>query len=166
MTRDDSTRAETPPKNGHQLGVLLRAAYFSLRRCGNSHFERFDANGDQFLILQLLADGGSMNQLELVRHGGYDPSTATSILKVLERDGYVTREADPNDGRAKIVCLTEAGHERHKTLWKDSAALRRTLWKCVRAEDRGVFIETLQRIIQEMDSLRSDVNQANASDTR
>ncbi len=147
------------PKNGHELGILLRAAYFALRRCGNAHFERLDANGDQFMILKLLADYGPIHQLDLVRRGGYDPSTATNILKAMERQGYVTREPDPHDGRAKIVDLTGAGRARQAELWKESAAARRRLWKCVRVEDRQIVAETLQRIVHEMETLRSTVTE-------
>ena len=162
-TIDDRRRVESLPRNGHDLGILLRAAYFALRRCGNAHFEKLDANGDQFMILKLLADHGTMNQLELVRRGGYDPSTATNILKAMERRGYVTREADPDDGRAKIVGLTNAGRALQTELWKESAAARRQLWKCVRPEDRQVVAETLQRIVSQMDLLRTTVGKNDAS---
>ena len=65
-TTNQSASVDIVPKNGHELGILLRAAYFALRRCGNAHFERLDANGDQFMILKLLADYGPINQLDLV----------------------------------------------------------------------------------------------------
>ena len=144
---DPSEQTVPKPNNGHEFGLVLRAAYFALRRCCNTQFEKLDANGDQFLILKLLADHGPLNQLELVRRGGYDPSTATNILKSLERQGYVSRVTDPDDGRAKIVELTNAGRERQAELWKASASARRRLWKCVRAEDRQIVAETLGRIV-------------------
>jgi len=110
-----------------------------------------------------LADGGPMNQLDLARRGGYDPSTATNMLKTMERQGYVLREEDPRDGRAKIVRLTDAGKARHRALWNASAALRRQLWECVRAEDRAVVTETLQRIVVRMDALRANAVQQRES---
>ena len=159
MQSDLKELASPRLKNGHELGLLLRAAYFSLRRCGNAHFERHDANGDQFMIPKLLADYGPINQLDLVRRGGYDPSTATNILKSMERQGFVSRQPDPQDGRAKIVELTERGRERQADLWKESNAARRRLWRCVRKEDRQVLAETLHRIVREMDQLRSTVSE-------
>lgn len=144
------------PADGFELGVLLRAAYFSLRRCGNAQFGPFDANGDQFVLLKLLADGGPMNQLELVKRGGYDPSSTTNMLKLLETRGHILREPDPSDGRAKIVRLTAAGRAQHKKLWKASSAVRRQLWSSVRPEDRQVVGETLRRIVQAMETARCE----------
>ena len=40
---------------------------------------------------------------------GVAPPTLTRIVNALERDGYVERAADPTDGRAQLVRLTEAG---------------------------------------------------------
>ena len=153
---DSADTSDTPPVDGHELGVLLRTAYLALRRCGNSYFEKFDANGDQFVLLKLLADGGPMNQLELVKRGSYDPSTTTNMLKLLERRGYVIREADPDDGRAKIVRLTAAGRAQQKRIWKASEEVRRELWSCVRSKDRQVVVETLRRIESVMERARAD----------
>ncbi len=157
-TAPAESRVDTavPPAGGFELGVLLRAAYFSLRRRGNADFSPFDANGDQFVLLKLLADGGSMNQLELVKRGGYDPSTTANMLKLLETRGHISRQPDPGDGRAKIVRLTAAGRAQHKKLWKASSAVRRQLWNCVRPEDRQVVGDTLQRIVQAMETGRSE----------
>ena len=153
---DSSVDTGRLPVDGHELGVLLRAAYFALRRCGNSHFEQFDANGDQFVLLKLLADGGPMNQLELVKRGGYDPSTTTNMLKLLEYRGHISRAPDPDDGRAKIVRLTAAGRAQQKKIWKASSAVRRQLWSCVRLEDRQAVGDTLRRIVTVMEQVRAD----------
>jgi len=40
---------------------------------------------------------------------GVDNSTLTPQAKRLERDGLVTREADPKDGRASLLRVTRAG---------------------------------------------------------
>lgn len=41
-----------------------------------------------------------------------DPSTISRHVAHLVRLGYVRREADPQDGRATILVVTESGHER------------------------------------------------------
>ena len=38
-----------------------------------------------------------------------DPSSVTSLIDRLERDGLVVRQTDPSDGRARQVALTPAG---------------------------------------------------------
>jgi DNA-binding MarR family transcriptional regulator len=39
------------------------------------------------------------------------PSTLTGVLKRLESRGFVTRRADPNDGRRALLALTARGRE-------------------------------------------------------
>ena len=40
-----------PDDDAHQLGMLLRNAYFALRRCSNAQCAELGANGDQFVLL-------------------------------------------------------------------------------------------------------------------
>ncbi len=54
-----------------------------------------------------------------------DASTISRLLKPLEAAGLVSIEPDPDDGRAKAVRLTEAGHARRAAAtegWKAAQA--------------------------------------------
>lgn len=148
--QQDLNQEREGPIDGFELGVLLRDAYFSLRRSGNVRFSRLEANGDQFVMLKLLSEGGAMNQLDLVKRGGYDPSTTTTMLKSMELRGLIRRERDPSDGRAKIVKLTSKGKKQQKRLWDASKDVRDQLWHCLPAEKRADVVKSLQRIVQVM----------------
>lgn len=63
-----------------------------------------------FSCLFTLADQ-PMRSGELAEHLLADPSTVSRHIAALVRLGYVRREADPRDGRATILVLTESGHE-------------------------------------------------------
>ncbi len=47
---------------------------------------------------------------ELADRGGLSKQTVTSLVKRLEDLGYVERRADPEDGRAMRISLTDRGH--------------------------------------------------------
>lgn len=47
---------------------------------------------------------------ELAERGGLSKQTVTSLIKRLEDLGYVERRADPDDGRAVRISLTDRGH--------------------------------------------------------
>ena len=149
--------------DAHALGMLLRAAYFALRRCSNAHCAQFDANGDQFVVLRALADAEGVTQQELVELAGYDASTTGNMLRLMEAQGLISRETHPDDRRAKIVQLTANGRQRQRELWQATETLRRRLWKCVRPEDREVLSHTLSRITREMEQVRAtyEANQPN-----
>ncbi|NUT47122.1 MAG: winged helix-turn-helix transcriptional regulator [Saccharothrix sp.] len=47
---------------------------------------------------------------ELAAHAGLDPSTVSRAVAALVAHGLVERRADPDDGRASILVVTERGH--------------------------------------------------------
>lgn len=62
-----------------------------------------------YLILGLLNDRGPMRNTALAELLQLDGSTVSRHVAGLQRDGLVTREADPDDGRAAQVRLTPTG---------------------------------------------------------
>ena len=138
------------------LGMLLRNAYFALRRCSNSHCTPFGCNGDQFVLLKLLADEGGVTQQYLVDRAGYDASTTANMLKRLQSKGLVVREENPDDARAKLVSLTKDGRRLQRELWKESETLRRRVWECLPLEHRSIVADSLRRIAAEMEQVKAD----------
>lgn len=60
-------------------------------------------------VLMRLAEHGPMNQATLAGLLGFAPRSVTDAVDGLERDGLVDRTEDPNDRRARILALTDAG---------------------------------------------------------
>ena len=63
---------------------------------------------DVSLLLQLSAQPGSSPQC-LARHQGRDKAQLTRKIKMLEAQGLLRREPDPEDGRRVRLFLTEQG---------------------------------------------------------
>ena len=63
----------------------------------------------QAATLTALSSGGSLPLGELRRRLGIAPSTMTRNLERLRGRGLVATASDPDDGRAALVSLTEAG---------------------------------------------------------
>ncbi len=140
----------------HTLGMELRNAYFALRRCSNAHCSALGANGDQFVLLKLLAEEGGLRQQDLVLRGGYDATTTGTMLRLMEQRGWVTRKPDPRDGRAKRVHLTAKGRRLQHELWQHSERLRSALFESVPSRQRQTFVETLRRIALAMEETRAE----------
>jgi len=62
------------------------------------------------VLLGLWREDGQRS-VELGRRAGLEPSTMTGMLDRMERDGLVTREADPDDRRAQRIRLTTRGQD-------------------------------------------------------
>jgi DNA-binding MarR family transcriptional regulator len=79
---------------------LLQAAGVRLDKAGIALLFKLERHGDSPLRVTDLAD--------LL---GVDPPTVTRKVQQLERLGFVTREADAEDGRATRIQLTQAGRD-------------------------------------------------------
>lgn len=136
------------------MGILLREAYFSLRRCSNSICNEHSSNGDQFVVLKYLADEGGLTQSDLVSRSGQDSSTMAAMLRSMQKHGWVTREPHPEDGRAKLVKLTPSGRKLQKRMWEATEEMRETLWKCLSVSECKAVANGLRKIASAMNRFR------------
>lgn len=101
--------ATTPRPSRHDLGFRLAKAS---QRWNELLYDRFVAAGypevrssyGSILIPLFEEDGLRMG--ELAARARLSKQTMTTMIRLLERDGLVERQADPDDGRAARVFLT------------------------------------------------------------
>ncbi|GGM40421.1 MarR family transcriptional regulator [Longimycelium tulufanense] len=77
----------------------------------------------QLIVLSLLAEHGSMRIGELAAGVPCSQPTATTVVAGLEPLGLVRRQADPADGRAVLITLTDQGRERILSVARREAEL-------------------------------------------
>jgi DNA-binding MarR family transcriptional regulator len=78
----------------------------------------------QVIVLALLARHGPLRIGELAARIPCPQPTATTTVAGLQTAGLVTREADPADGRAARVLITEAGRRTvHSVAQREAEAL-------------------------------------------
>lgn len=103
--------------SGNQADALSVRLFFNLLRVGNRLSKDFEvpireSAGLSFAGYQLLFSlkaVGPINPNLLARIAGVSTASMSSLLNTLERKGFVSREADPEDGRKTIVRLTDEG---------------------------------------------------------
>lgn len=59
------------------------------------------------VVLRLLANHGPMRASEIAGSLHSDPSTVSRQVATMVKDGLLQRQADPEDGRASILALTD-----------------------------------------------------------
>jgi DNA-binding MarR family transcriptional regulator len=98
------------PLTQGNLGFLLAKAS---QRWNELLYERFTEAGFPevrpaygSLLVPLFEEDG-LRQGELARRARLSKQTLTTMARALERDGLVERRADPSDGRATLIFLTE-----------------------------------------------------------
>ena len=136
------------------FGIRLRRAYQSLHRRANAELRRqFDVTADQFVVLSLLAERDGVSQQEICSRCYSDPSTLGALVRLMEGRGWVRRETDPRDGRARQVHLTEAGRKLQQQLWAAADnSFHRALWAVPHnAEEERMLFDVLDRVVEAME---------------
>lgn len=101
----------------------------------------------QYLVLMLLweQDGRTVND---IAHRLYlESNTVTPLIQRMEKMGLVKRQRGTEDGRQKVVSLTEKGRELEETAKDIPSCLADFITKC------GVQTETLLPIVEPLDRL-------------
>ena len=136
------------------FGIRLRRAYLALHRRANAELRRqFDVTADQFVVLSLLAERDGVSQQEVGNRCYSDPSTTGALVRLMEERGWVRRQQDPADGRARKVHLTRAGRQLQRELWEAaSKSFHQDLWSVPRndGEERALF-DALDRVVAAME---------------
>jgi DNA-binding MarR family transcriptional regulator len=105
---DAPRRADSATREN--LGFLLAKAS---QRWNELLYERFVAAGYPDIrpsygsILLPLFEEDGLRMGRLADRARLSKQTMTTMVRLLERDGLVARRADPSDGRASLVFLTE-----------------------------------------------------------
>jgi DNA-binding MarR family transcriptional regulator len=103
------------------LGYLLKEASSALRSAMEDVLRPLGMTVTHYSCLELLAQRPGLSNSELARGAFVTRQTMNVLLQALERDGYVSRPAEPPVGKALPTRLTARG--RH-SLEKASAAVR------------------------------------------
>jgi DNA-binding MarR family transcriptional regulator len=97
------------------------------------------------VLLPLFEEDG-LRMGQLAERARVSKQTMTTLVRLAERDGLVTREPDPGDGRAALVRLTDR-----------SRAFRPVADRAVAALERRVAARLTRREIEQLKSALSEV---------
>ena len=81
-------------------------------------------------------------------------STATEILNVLERDGYIQRRSIDADRRLKKLVLTEKAIHLHESMIQNIDRMEKLLRKNISNEELELFFKVIEKM---QESVREDL---------
>jgi DNA-binding MarR family transcriptional regulator len=96
-------------------------------------------------VFRFIHEGGS-RLTQLAESSGLSKQAVGEVVDDLERLGYVERAQDPEDGRAKVIRLTEQGAEAQRTALGIFADIERDLAERYGAERVATMRELLEEI--------------------
>ena len=98
----------------------------------------------QFLALAHLTALGPLSQRELSNLLSITPATTVRLVDRMERDGWVTRRSDPEDGRANRIVLTEEALK----VWEEVSQIARALLNQAYRGIHPAEVETVKRVLE------------------
>ena len=96
-------------------------------------------------VFRFIHEGGS-RLTELAESSGLSKQAVGEVVDDLEKLGYVERIQDPQDGRAKVIRLTEQGADAHQTALGIFADIERD-WT---ERYGGERVETMRKLLEEI----------------
>lgn len=106
-----------------------------------------------FALLKGLDVGGEMRLAELAQRVNSDLSVVSRQVTALEQSGYAVRQQDPEDGRATLISMTDAGREAMSAMLST-----RTHW--LRTTMDGWTEEEARTLVGFLNRLNDDVSRA------
>jgi MarR family transcriptional regulator for hemolysin len=98
----------------------------------------------QFLALAHLTALGALSLSELADRLSITPATAVRLVDRMERDGWVIRRADSDDGRVKRLVPTEKAARAWEEVSQAGRALLDQAYRGVHPSE----IETVKRVLE------------------
>lgn len=130
--------------------VDLADAFFgvshALKRNINARVQPTGLSLARLRVLYQLDAAGGIRMGELSTCVDVAPRTMTSTIEAMERDRLVTRRPDPNDGRATIVEITDAGRRSFVEGRRLQASVIADLFAALDVEQRRALAETLLQL--------------------
>jgi DNA-binding MarR family transcriptional regulator len=110
----------------------------------------------QFSVLMQLHHKGACGMSEISERFEVTPAAASQLVDKLVQNGFIVREEDPNDRRAKLLDLTDKGRElleqgfQERYRWADQLAGKLT------AEERVQVSEALNIMTRAAEELEAE----------
>lgn len=130
------------------IGRLSRTAVAVDVRLAET-FARHGLDASSFDVLATLLRNGAPYRIapaELARESMISTSAVAQRLNKIERLGFITREANPDDGRGTLVALTDTGKRIIEKALPDHLDTERSIVSALSLEEQLLLAKLLARV--------------------
>ena len=151
LTHDERTTQVPWEKHGGTVGHLVKLAYIAMRREMDASVRKAGITTTQWQALCVLYHMPGLTHSELVEHMAIEPPSVTSLVKGMERKGWIRQERPATDARVKRLHLTTRGRRLIGGLRRATEPVERRMTAAL-SESQRDSLKTLLRTL--VDSLR------------
>lgn len=120
-----------------------------LRRKIDAFSSKKNFSGSQGRVLHfLLAQAGDVFQKDIEEEYGLRPPTATELLKKMEQNGLIHREATVGDARLKRIVVSEKAMQYKDIVIEDITNLENELTRDISENEMEVFFKVIEKMLE------------------
>ena len=135
--------------NTEKIAILIKKAALEAEKIQMPLLQSHDLTVAQYKFLKYLYNSpeDSVRIVDLETYYSMTHPAAIDILKVLEKKGYTKRVANPEDGRSKIVSLTEKACRERKELEGLGDEMEETVTKNLSPEEKKEMLRLIHKMM-------------------
>ena len=99
-----------------------------------------------YVVLSSLDGRPARSQAELAQSIGADKTRIIATLDDLQRDGFISREPDPADRRARLLAITPAGQRTRRSVQAEIQANEERVLALLQPGDRDAFLRAARTL--------------------
>ena len=117
-----------------------------LIRASEAHiFKKHQLTPTQFSVLETLYSKGDLRIQDLIDSLLATSGNMTVVIRNMVRDGWITRETDPEDRRAYLVSITDAGRKKIEEALPDHIKNIQRLMQVFNSGEQAELTELLKK---------------------
>lgn len=128
----------------YRLAVLSEAVSRSIAEL---YTQRFDLSRDEWRVLAALAGSDTMKTRDAALYTTLDKMQVSRAVAALEKRALITREADPEDRRNRILSLTPAGRALLRKLMPMVQAREAFLLEALTPDERAMLDVAAEKLL-------------------
>lgn len=129
-----------------QVGVYLNQVHYQFKLLFQKQFalRGLDLTAEQYLVLDLLWDEGTLTQQEIANRMEKDKNSVTKFINALEAKKLLCRINDKQDRRRNHIVLTPEGEALKDVVTASAVETAELIYKDISQTELEAFVATLK----------------------
>lgn len=111
---------------------------------------------EQFMLIDLLWNQGSMSQQQLADQLHKDKNSVTKLVDAIERKGFMVRQQNSKDRRSNTIVLTEKANQLKPGAKEKGISILDEMLEGITEEELRTFLKTLHKLNRNMSVAAED----------
>ena len=128
---------------------LVRVFYTQITTAVSTTYRKhYDISPAEWRSMAILGQSGSMTANDIVTLSSMDKVSVSRAVARLKKNGLLEASANQDDGRSKLLRLSNKGRRAHADIVLKVLEVEQKLLSGIEADEKRAFIDTMTKIIE------------------